>query len=311
MSDIFVTKKLGDGTLQIGNSSGVDGNGFIDKENYPTDLVIPEEIGTSRVSIIGKYAFRKCSKIKSIKFPKTIIEIQNYAFDYVYLSIDTFDLSDYKLRTLGRQVFSSNDIKKVILGKEIEKIINCPFTTNRNLDAIIVDKENKYFSNDMQGALYDKKQTRLIEIPLNRKNFTIPETVSIIEDRAFEYVKLSMIVMPSSIKSINGNAFYGCDLLEEIYIYCKLTNKMINMFYGINHEMRVFYMRKGTVNVQLFSQCVKPSISVCSDYKGNFSNYQPVIEESFCFTPKIVTHCQRKVNHSSFLMTCSFLIMSA
>ena len=289
MTNIFVTKELDDGTLQIGDGSKTPGNGFVDKENYSPDLIIPEKIGEKSVSVIGNMAFYLCSKISSVSFPSTLREIHNNAFDCVKFNSGFLDLSNYRINFIGTHSFSNCNLRNVRIGKYVEKITGAPFTTNFNLEKIVVDGENLYFSNDIQGALYDKKQTRLIEVPLSRKNFTIPDSVTFIDYKAFEYTEISVISIPSSVNRIGTHGFFRCNALKEVYVYCKLTEKMKNMFSSINHEVKVYFMRRNKVNTDLFLSCSEPKIYTCSEYEGNFSKYIPTKIESACNVPKVIT----------------------
>ena len=311
MTSNFVIRDLSDGTLQIGDGSKTAGNGVLDKTLVSANFIIPEKINNKYVTVIGQYAFYCLSGIKTISFPNSLKEIQYSAFDGVHLNIDVLDLTGSQLKILGTYAFSSNVFRKALLGKEVERIDGCPFISNSLLEEIIVDEQNKFFSNDIQGALYDKKQTRLIQVPLNILNFTIPETVTFIDFKAFEYVIISTLTIPSGVKRIAQTAFLSCNSLKEIYFYCTLTDKMQLMFHSIKQELKIYYMRERSVTVPLFQDSVAQKVYVCSKYKGSFSNYTPIIKEGSCFVPNYITNfkCNRNNRNNSLLI--SILIFSS
>lgn len=70
-----------------------------------------------------------------------------------------------------------------------------------------------------EGVLYDKEMKTLVLVPqgLDRKTFSIPDSVEIIGGWAFDRCqKIETVVMGSGVKEIGGHAFYRCKTLREI-----------------------------------------------------------------------------------------------
>ena len=81
-----------------------------------------------------------------------------------------------------------------------------------------VSPDNKYFS-AIDGVLYNKKITKLIEMPTGRKIklLKIPDSVKVIGANSFRCCSyLQHVVFPKGLKSIGSSAFWGCESLKEV-----------------------------------------------------------------------------------------------
>lgn len=115
------------------------------------------------------------------------------------------------IKGLGR----GSDFRSIHISASVESIDELAFKQFRNLSAITVDPENRFYSDD-DGVLLSKNQDTLICYPQNRKNkiYTIPATVSRICSYAFIHnygFKLEKIVIPKSVSVIEDKAFTGID----------------------------------------------------------------------------------------------------
>lgn len=71
----------------------------------------------------------------------------------------------------------------------------------------------------IDGALYNLDMTKLISAPKDVDSFTIPESVTLICDRAFNYChELSSVIIPDTVKGIGKYVFDHCEKLSSIYI---------------------------------------------------------------------------------------------
>ena len=105
-----------------------------------------------------------------------------------------------------------------------------------------MDSNNKYFSSDENGVLYNKDKTKLIRFPSGslKSEYTIPDSVVSICDYAFYDFdngceKLTRVTIPDSVISIGNKAFHGCASLTSVtlgngvtsigdYTFYKCTN---------------------------------------------------------------------------------------
>ena len=94
------------------------------------------------------------------------------------------------------------------------------------LTSIEVDDENEYYCS-LDGVLFDKEMDTLICYPAGKtdKSYTIPETVTIIEEEAIATCDgLTSVVIPNSVTSIGYRAFYHCSGLTSVVIPNSVTS---------------------------------------------------------------------------------------
>ena len=168
-------------------------------------------------------AFRYCKKLKDIVIPGDIAEIYNpFGTD---TEIENITISDgcnmIKDNFLGSLANSYYGIKKITISSSVDEI-NEKFDW-KNLERIEVDSNNKYFSSDENGVLYNKDKTKLIRFPSGslKSEYTIPDSVVSICDYAFYDFdngceKLTRVTIPDSVISIGNKAFHGCASLTSV-----------------------------------------------------------------------------------------------
>lgn len=95
------------------------------------------------------------------------------------------------------------------------------FKEATNLDSIIVDEDNPYFSSS-QGILYNKDQTVLLRYPMsstisNIRTFKLPDGLLKINDYAFANVNsFQTIVFNDTLTEIGAHAFDNCGSLRTL-----------------------------------------------------------------------------------------------
>lgn len=87
-----------------------------------------------------------------------------------------------------------------------------------NLKSITVEEGNTKYASD-NGSLYDRHKTVLLTVPQAKEGtFSMPATVTSIEDRAFEgCARITTINIPAKVEEIN-DAFTGCTSLTAINV---------------------------------------------------------------------------------------------
>jgi hypothetical protein len=90
----------------------------------------------------------------------------------------------------------------------------CPALTQ-----IMVDAQNSFYSSSVDGLLFDKAGTVLIQCPGGKTGtYSVPESVASIGDFAFDGSSgLTSIIIPGSVTRIGQEAFVGCSSLMGIY----------------------------------------------------------------------------------------------
>lgn len=155
-----------------------------------TDIRIPDSVHT-----INIFAFYGCTSITSITIPDSVTSLHTGAFDYC------------------------TSLTHMTIPKSVVDICNTVFSGACNLQRIDVDENNTVYSS-IDGVLFDKQQTRLIEFPASRdSSYSVPDGVIEIGEGSFSHCdRLTEIQFPDSLTAIEHDAFYDCKALKNVTI---------------------------------------------------------------------------------------------
>lgn len=169
------------------------------------------------VSLIGEYAFYYCDGLSSAPIPESVTSIGDYAFAYCD-SLSSVAIPD-SVTALGRGVFNCClGLTSVTVPKSVTSIGIGAFGRCEKLEKINVSPENLHYSS-LDGVLYNKGASVLICCPGAKNSVSIPNSVTSIDNVAFEYCSnLSAITIPNSVTSIGYNAFESCTGLSSVTI---------------------------------------------------------------------------------------------
>ena len=211
--------------------------------NAPEFINIPDS-----VVIINEYAFEDCGNIKSVTLSQSLIYIGVFAF------------------------YNCSSLTSINIPKLVESIDETSFDECYNLKSINIDEQNEYYSNyQNDGILYDKNITRLILCPSGISGEVhIPETVSIIDDYAFENCKLIVNVeIPKSVSSIGKYSFSYCDSLERILIKGTIESIGEYAFVECPNLSTLYYCGESEpdYNISIFNASFYPNVYVSNKYK--------------------------------------------
>ena len=173
-------------------------------------------LGESLVSI-GIGAFQLCESLTSIIIPDAVISIETHAFAQCYNLLEV--IIGNSVTEIGYGVFSNcNSLETITIGSSYINLFIYVADKCYNLTTIIVHPDNPvYSSND--GILYDKNQKKLIFCPRGKSSVSILNSVTVIDNGAFEDCKnLTTVIIPDSVEIINSAAFSNCKNLSEISI---------------------------------------------------------------------------------------------
>ena len=149
----------------------------------------------SQLTTIDHEAFYQAENLAQIAIPETVTRIGDSAFGYSGLTTVTVPAS---VSTLGTYAFRGAS----------------------HLTAINVAPTSAELSSD-DGVLLNKTQSQLIAFPIAsaNTNYTIPETVNVIENYAFmDAANLTTLTIPPSVTSIGEAAFSGAARLTSAII---------------------------------------------------------------------------------------------
>ncbi len=163
-------------------------------------------------------------------------------YDFSYNSSPWYDSADIicsviiedGVTTIGDYAFYSCDsLTSITIPNSVSSIGLGTFRYCNSLININVNTSNlTYTSQD--GVLFNKDKTALIYYPEGKtaSEYTIPDGVTSIEDRAFYYNKnLTNIKIPDGVTTIGNRAFYYCRSLTNIAIPDGVTTIGDSAFY--------------------------------------------------------------------------------
>ena len=169
---------------------------------YPEAKVGDSFAIPSTVLIIDFQAFFGASNIKSITMANSVTVIRNAAFSYMKL-LESIEISSGVTLTPE----SMNEL----------------FYATPKLSAINVAANSANLTS-VDGVLYTKDKSVLLAYPSGKSGttYSIPTTVTTINDWAFNSSRLSSITIPSSVTTIGKYAFYLSEI-EKITIPNSVT----------------------------------------------------------------------------------------
>ena len=219
------------------------GNHLETIENYAFHYseICSVELSETIISI-GKGAFRYCRNLYDIAIPDSVISIEEGTFEYckslekVYIPTSVI--------SIGAGAFGScASLESIFIPENISDICvdelwgEYAFRGCDSLKYLEVDIDNKHYSSDSNGVLYDKEKTRLMKFPENSDitHFEIPDTVSSIDPYAFEdSISLVSVTVPDGVESLLGT-FYGCENLVDIILPDGIINISNGTFDGTGY----------------------------------------------------------------------------
>ena len=141
------------------------------------------------VTMIGEYAFKNCTSLKSIVIPETVTSLGEGAF------------------------YGCENLASITIPESVEEIGTYAFTLTKKLAKF----EGKYASED--GRTLVKDNAIFAYAWASGDSYTIPEGVTSIADYAFYACNgIKRISISAYVTSIGNYAFYECDGLTEAYI---------------------------------------------------------------------------------------------
>ena len=210
------------------------------------------------VDTIGDYAFYNCTNLYSVNLASSLC---NVAY-------------------LGSYAFGRCNLSDVTIPQTTKYIGYAPFYNNSLMTGITVNANNPNYCS-YYNALYNKSKTMLYQLPGNWQENVFPETLQqvyqyaaagckfsslylpynlkILEQYAFQNCKnLKLVHFPSSVTTVNANAFAGCDAINRVE-FNTMTPPAGDLFPAVTDKSSVdLYMPYGSydayANSSIWSQ---------------------------------------------------------
>ena len=223
----IITGTSGDLTFNLNTETGVmnfDGDGamadydFEDERPWASYSDIIQSVRFwGNPTAIGANAFSWCSNLKACNFPSTLTRIGEMAFYFCPLAGSVSFSSG--LTTLGdRAFYSCTKITDFYLPATLTNIGTEAFAHCLGVTYFLVSSDNPNYTT-AGDVLFNKAKTVLMYYPVahSRTSYTVPQSVTKIDDEAFYYVtNLTEIILPDQLDTIGSNGFENCSALTEI-----------------------------------------------------------------------------------------------
>lgn len=201
-------KRLDDGTVELTN--------YIGEEK---DVAVPDSFFGRKVSSLGNWLFDYCGEIESVELPECLTNIGEGAF-YNCHSIKTV-ITGGKVRTIGANAFEKCiHLEQINLGSKLETIGDEAFYDCRRLKALDIPATVTSIGEE---AFTNCRSLQSLVIPKGVQKLGDSNSVGF---GMFENCKsLKEITIPSTVRSIQSNAFDGCDNVTIIGPTCCLARE--------------------------------------------------------------------------------------
>ena len=211
----------------------VSGNAQLTTQNssYPYystkptgDLTIPSTVTysgiTYSVTAIEGRAFVGCNKLSSVTIPNTIISIEMEAF-YGCGRLTTLTIPNSVI-SIGGNAFAECGLTTLTIPNSVTSIGGNAFSGCCDLVSIVVSSGNTvYDSRNNCNAIIHTATNTLIS---GCQNTTIPNSVTMVGNLAFNRINITSVAIPNSVVSLGYSAFKDCSGLTSVTIGNSVTS---------------------------------------------------------------------------------------
>lgn len=172
---------------------------------------------------IGAYCFAYCQSLESVTIPYNVKVIESQCFEHCHM-LSSVTLHD-DIKEIKVEAFCATNIKKIKLPQKLEKLAPMAFGFTP-LSTIYSNCDNFKV---VDGVIYNKDMTILVQYYGNNNKFIIPKNVKEIKDYAFafRYIK-DEIIFPDTIEKLGRCLFEQVPAPNRIVIPHELKDQMVN-----------------------------------------------------------------------------------
>ncbi len=212
-----------------------------DQINRPTRLRIPRRLGGHPVIEIADETFKEFDTTESVSFPNTIKVIGKDAFRDC-TKLKTFN-APRDLESIGADAFyntawlNEHDKGEVMVGKFLYS-----YSGSVDANTIIVGSEDSSLKNEHPNSpvINLGKYTHMSDGVFQGKDGIVaveyPATMTTVNDKMFSgCVNIEKVILPSTINYIGKEAFKGCTNLSAIYTYIESDKSLTATLNHIEH----------------------------------------------------------------------------
>lgn len=171
------------------------------------------------VEVIDDNAFFFCENIHNVTFSEGLKHIGDSAFEGI-MELSVLTIPDSVL-TIGDYAFYDCEcLREIKLSKNVQSIGDYAFAASSYLKTISIDKSNEFYCTE-DDVLFNKNKTTLIQYPVSDKK--------------------TCYIIPDSVTSISGMAFYECENLTDVTISESVKNVGPWCFDGNEETINIHY----------------------------------------------------------------------
>lgn len=191
------------------------------------------------ITKINRGAFSGCS-LSSVIVPGSILEIPIGAFEYSE-KLRTVTISE-GIKTINNVAFQGcTTLESLYIPASVTYFGFGAISNCTNLTSIDVNQQNERYWSDGYSLFsnvygsYGHGVQLTCFAPGITGVYKVPENVNYINDEAFRGSRLSGVVLPANLFSIENNAFMGCDSLNKVY-YSGTREQWSNIEVGYGND---------------------------------------------------------------------------
>ncbi len=225
------------------NVSTIGENAFMDCSNLIT-ITVPEKVTTIgdnafkgcsnlttiilplQVTTIGDNAFQNCNSLNTISLPKKLEIIGNRAF-MGCSNLASIDFEFNENLTIGERAFANCTSLTAVtihyfLSAHSGAFAGCTSLTTVYFGAKVVESNTFQGCTNLSSVTLGDKVTEINEGAFRNctslTSIKLPSSLEYIGESVFEGTGISETNIPSSVNSIQGRAFYGCNNLWKVTV---------------------------------------------------------------------------------------------
>lgn len=205
-----------------------------------SEVTLPDVLET-----IESAAFGECTLLKTVKIPDKVETIGAWAFQNC-VALNDIVIPD-SVKTLEDGAFAGcSSLEKINIPPAIEYIVRDLFNGDKALKTIEWnDKVERIYGGAFRGTGFE--------------SIEIPDTVTLIEERAFEECSdLKSVKLPDSVKEIYTFVFANCEALTDVSLGEGFTVLPESMFEGCSSLQKIILPHKlEKIEPNVFKNCTE------------------------------------------------------